>query len=251
MSIEGASQLFSITPIRVESFLTISDNQRYFETSLKQFVNLHPEIQDKARMRTHFGSLAQNRIVLSSVGIPVDVLPFNNHGELTIGSHQEWIKQRLAIEGNQYPNETLHMTTISVSDPSSMLQTEGCSDHVVRVVQDADVLPGVQRAAKFHPGNLKYQELLDGQFEVYDVASTNRRKFGITQHIVDHVHASGGRFLVKRPASSCKDDHGELPSTSWGIMSDEEARRKVSMAFRDRRKGAVARKHKKGDGDWP
>jgi len=75
-----------------------------------------------------------------------------------------------------------------------------------------------------HPGNAVFRNTLECRFEEYDSIESKKQKTIINWTIVAEIKKSGARFLRQ-------DESG-----FWIEVSDEVARKKVSIGFRDIRK---------------
>jgi hypothetical protein len=237
----GTSEIARAAPLRLEGIHFVYDDPRYDQV-LKKLVQRIESRETKVRMRTHHGSLEQNKLALSSVGIPVAVLPFDDQHRLTLHYHKEWLKQRKALE--QKRNATAFSPPAAVEgmlprarDKYYEEPTESeLSDMIKVTVQPRDVLPGV--AYKAHLGNICYHHILDEHVEEYEAADINE-KTTIALEIVDKIHAQGGRFLKEKDCGGGVND--------WIIMDTKDARKKVAMAFRDKRKWAAVKKKRQED----
>lgn len=89
-------------------------------------------------------------------------------------------------------------------------------------VTSKDVLFGRGRHQRNHVGNINMRKLARSHRELYKGCQDRDDKTYITRSIVDSIHAHGGRFLKY---------HKE--SQRWVVVSDVEARQKVSHAIRD------------------
>lgn len=85
-----------------------------------------------------------------------------------------------------------------------------------------DVLFGRGKFHRSHCGNEKMRELAAAFRELYEKCLDRDQKTDITRYIVDSIKHNGGRFLKYN-----KEDR------QWYVVSDEEARQKVSHAMRD------------------
>jgi len=94
---------------------------------------------------------------------------------------------------------------------------------LVREVNPTDVLFGRGRPIQSHPGNIKFLSILDEHRFAYDSARNDEKK-AISAEVVRIVKTSNGRFLKQGKQGK-----------PWEEASDEEARLKVSNAFRTRR----------------
>ena len=85
---------------------------------------------------------------------------------------------------------------------------------------DDDVLFGRGGRSNLHPGNIRYHEA-KLRIQPRYLASTKEEKTGVSQELVDEIHAYGGRFL--------KLDEGQ----GWYEVLEIVARKKVSQALRE------------------
>ena len=90
--------------------------------------------------------------------------------------------------------------------------------------QHKDILFGRGWPKMSHPGNAVFRHLIEGRLNEYNNAQSKRDKTTITWSIVCELKESSARFLR------------EDKSGWWMEVSDEVARQKVSIGFRDIRK---------------
>merc|ERR1712025_48789 len=93
---------------------------------------------------------------------------------------------------------------------------------------EADVLCGQSRTCSNHPGNKRFQDILEEFSYQYDIATCKQEKMCMTKEIVSKIHNSGGRFL-------------RLKNKMWEEISTVAARDKVSHALRTK---AASRKRR-------
>ena len=153
-------------------------------------------------------------------GIPTKILPVTAQGEADWQYHHDWISSRKSIEANNLKAKEEQTT------PSDEANQNDCID----VPRTIDVLIGIGKLAKSHTGNTRYHFLIDEYQERYDACETRIEKTIVASAIVMKIKDYGGRFLIRKK--------GE---TNWSEADDWVARRKVTTAFRGRRKSAVAR----------
>lgn len=84
---------------------------------------------------------------------------------------------------------------------------------------DHDVLCGQSRVCASHPGNRRFQAVLDMYAPRYDAATSKQEKMSLTKEIVGVIAASTGRFLKYKDGV-------------WVEISNVTARDKVSHALR-------------------
>ena len=224
-NVAGTSTLMRISPVRLASYHFIYDDPGY-ESVIKAILRTHTESREKVRMKVHKGSVAQTKLELSSVGIPVDVLPFNEKGDLVLEYHERWLERRWEKEHRLLVEEKSEKSLdVSGSDENS---TSADQVHILSTYTDSDILPGSNRAAISHPGNILYRFEMVEIYEEYEATSWAEKK-KVVQRFVDNVHQRGGRFLQKYQCSSSSEE-------MWTVMSSKEACAKVAMGMRDRRK---------------
>ena len=152
----------------------------------------------RVRARCHCGTAEEVSLALQSFGIPARALPLSKQGETIAGHYLERLAQRERLEEAGI--------TGRVWTPSN-----------------EDVVFGRGRQIQDHIGNLKYRYLIDQSRSKYDEASRVDGRTSIAETIVSNIQARGGRFL--------KND-----SMGWEEVPLREARIKVTMAFRSKRK---------------
>lgn len=89
----------------------------------------------------------------------------------------------------------------------------------VETPTNMDILCGQSRVCASHPGNRRFQTVLESFASEYDIATSKQEKMTMTKAVVSIIHDSGGRFLKYR------DD-------MWEEISTVAARDKVSHALR-------------------
>lgn len=146
---------------------------------------------------------------LHSYGIPVDLLPITETGNVKTKNHQRFIKVRTMLEKPKPSDAAASVAGIVDEDP---IECPGLNDVVFRVGD----------SYLCHPGNAKFRGWIESTYEDYDSA-TKERKLAITRMLVDEVLKTG-RFLVW-------DKHW------WMVLWDrEKMRNKVIGAFKDQKR---------------
>jgi len=105
--------------------------------------------------------------------------------------------------------------------PSPPRPKDSINKKTVRVEKPTkeDILCGQSRICASHPGNRRFQQVLEDFAHRYDIATSKQEKMHMTKAVVSIIHDSGGRFL------KFKDD-------MWEEISTVAARDKVSHALR-------------------
>lgn len=84
-----------------------------------------------------------------------------------------------------------------------------------------DVLLGRGGRTNHHPGNKKYLQEKE-EMQARYMAASKQDKTGVSQELVDRVHARGGRFLELDPTSN-----------KWFEVTNIKARKKASQSLRE------------------
>lgn len=119
-------------------------------------------------------------------------------------------------------------------DQSSCRRLHSSTNKVeIDQITSKDVLFGRGRNQRSHVGNRYMRQLARSFRRAYEGCQDRDDKTYITRSIVDAIHRHGGRFLKY---------HKE--GQHWMVVSDEEARQKVSHAIRDDPVVRIARRGK-------
>ena len=167
---------------------------------------------------------------LMTFGIPVRVLPVSKAGILTLKYHHEWLDRCAELEAQSTEMIQDDLTSIETSSPIAGAATlPRDSPRLSAAISTGltlganDVVVGRGSNKLRHPGNAQYHKLVEELSAKYDQA-TQFDKRVISELVVHKVKETyGGRFLKK-------DGKGGFTE-----ITNEEARSKVSHAFRNRR----------------
>jgi hypothetical protein len=138
-------------------------------------------------------------------GIPSDLIPVTENGEIKLKNHLLWIKYRIALEQHE---------------------ANGAKE-LIEIPTNNDVLLGKGKPTQEHIGNMRLHLLVEDHFPRYE--DTNKKgKTEIAREVVQLIKSSSGRFL-------------RMEKGVWVQVPDEIAREKVSHRFVRNRRNAVAR----------
>jgi hypothetical protein len=152
----------------------------------------------RGRLQTHCTKQRADYIYkLQTYGIPTHVLPLDEHDNLILDHHLEWIKGRRAQESSSSPCPRLASAMIPLR---------------------FDVLLGRGPMISGHTGNLRAFHIVEMHRERYEKAG-KFEKTRIADRVVHLIHTSYGRFLKKE-------------NSVWVEVSRDEAREKISHCFR-------------------
>jgi len=181
------------------------NNNPQFLQLLKAMFIMSIGAELRPHLRVHVGSTVECIYALQSFGILPEQIPFNAATHtIKTKYHLKWLELKLqkekALEKNKHFNK--------IECP--MIQ---------------DVLFGRGWPIMKHPGNVLLRNIINLKLEEYKNEKTKRGKTMIAHSVVWMVknRGKGGRFL--------KEDSGW-----WVEVSNDMARQKVSIAFRDARK---------------
>eukprot|EP00980_Cylindrotheca_fusiformis_P014026 scaffold3670_cov124-Cylindrotheca_fusiformis.AAC.2 len=158
------------------------------------------DTSSRVRIKNISGSHREIVYHLQTFGIQERVLPLTKHGEILLDVHQKWLNRQR--------------------------RWEEATDKAFRILTptNKDVLSGRGRGVQEHVGNLRFRHLIDELRQEYDA---HKDLFGakgmVANKVINEIISQGGRFL--------KDD-----GIGWVRLKDSDAREKVSMTFRSRRK---------------
>ena len=162
--------------------------------------------QERKRFIRHSGEGIEVQYRLHGYGIPVDLLPITETGNIKTKNHQQWLKVRRMIEREGK----------STDDDES-------NDNIVECPRLNDVIFRVGDSYMHHPGNVMFRGLIESKYEEYNTAGRNE-KATIILSLVDAVLNRNGRFLV-------------WDAQWWTVLHDrEKMRNKVAGAFKDQRR---------------
>lgn len=143
-------------------------------------------------------------------GIPVDLLPMTETGNVKTKNLLQWMKVRKYIESHR-----------GQQGESIPVECPFMNDVVIRF----------GKAYPNHPGTQMFRGILESMFEEHKDAKSVDAKVEITWRIVDEVERKGGRFLVW-------DNRG------WWVQLTDRAqiRSKVAVSMKDHTKRIEALK---------
>lgn len=119
------------------------------------------------------------------------------------------------------PNDMVAVPTKQKGSPQWRHPTKQNGSPTQKPHRETDVLMGRGGNATYHPGNKRYLIAMKKRLVQYH-NSERSEKTNVSQHVVDEVHAWGGRFLKKVKGSN-----------EYVEVSDKIARTRVSQALRD------------------
>jgi hypothetical protein len=203
-----SKKLIPAIPFRISAmhcYIPVNDQLSHMAKTMF-LLAIGPEL--RSRLRIHTGSTTECLYIVQTYGIHSFLVPINaKTGERKTDYHEKWLQQQDLKEA--YLKRRQEFGGIE------------CPRH-------ADVLFGRGWPTIKHPGNTLYRHVLGQYLDSYNKAGTKALKKEISSSVVFELKESyGSRFLreVKENGVLC-----------WYEASDNLAREKVSVAFRDMRK---------------
>ena len=204
---------------------------------------------DRLRFRSHFGAHLEVQYKLHAFGISVNDLPVDQNGNLRTDRNLEYIKQLKQRERDHKRKireqrasaaakaaaaaAAASPTVISTNPESSISSTsDGVGDSgannagsrtgLIDHPRPNDVLLQRGKVYQSHHGNVELTKLVETYRQQYNTATSQIEKSTINQMIVQLVHESGGRFIMRD-----KQD-----PTKWKEVPIEIAWERVARRYR-------------------
>jgi hypothetical protein len=148
-------------------------------------------------------------------GIPIELLPVTETGNVKCKNLQQWIKVRKALER---PTSSADSALLKTS--CQLIECPGLNDVVFRF--------GTSYLS--HPGNVMFLGLIESKIDEHS-SSSQEEKRDITWWVIEQVqNERKGRFLAWNGKTG-----------SWSIVIDQmQIRNKVALCFRELRKKRMA-----------
>jgi hypothetical protein len=156
------------------------------------------------------GSAVECMYALQSFGIHSDQIPVNSStGRLKTKQHSKWLQLCQLKEDS--------------------LKKHGCKfDRIIECPNNNDVLFGRGRPIMRHPGNAIMRNIVQSKLEEYSNSPSKKESIQVTWDVVRLLKGKyGARFL--------KEENAENNGLGWVEVSNDTARSKVRIAFRDAR----------------
>lgn len=164
----------------------------------------------RPHIRIHTGSLVECIYALQSFGIQSDQIPVSGSlDRCKTKHHSKWW-------------ELCHLKEDSLKNHNRKF------DSIIECPNHTDVLFGRGRPIMRHPGNAMLRSVVQSRVVEYANAKTKKETTDITWSVVRILKGKyGARFL--------KEENIESDGLGWVEVSNETARQKVRIAFRDLR----------------
>lgn len=181
----------------------------------------------RERACVHYGSDVELRYRLANYGIPLDTFPVDVNGNIRESILNTWLHNHLAKEGSLKSHGSAIQDNSFPGDDDTSSSSGDDEDAPSSSVQDGiwqtDVLLGRGRLVQYHPGNIRFRELLEEHRAEYESLLRNQRRQACID-LTNELVGNGTRFLK----------HGE--NGEWTVCCFEDAVGKVSQFYRTRRR---------------
>jgi hypothetical protein len=210
------------------------------------------------RITFHTDSATVCKYEMMTYGVPVEVFPMTETGNIKTKNQHQWIKARRAIESyeqkygraitdsdfrNVSPNFQQNINAINNSALQTLLVLQqmnannsknnvGVSDRPIECPCRDDVCFRYGMSYQWHKGNARFRELLESYMSDHDKAVSNDEKVAVTYKILEELDRWNCRFLSW-------DRQGW-----WSEITDQNARRiKIAVAMKEHKKRLQARRN--------
>mmetsp|Transcript_16865 Transcript_16865/g.34691 ORF Transcript_16865/g.34691 Transcript_16865/m.34691 type:complete len:498 (+) Transcript_16865:167-1660(+) len=170
------------------------------------------------RMKWHVGENIELQYRVKGYGIPVELIPLTDTGNIKTAYLKQWMKLRRTIE-------VIKMTRGSEDSTVSIIECPGSTDVIFR--------SGTSMSS--HGGNVRFRCMIESKHENPSIASQITQA-ELAEQLIEEIEASGGRFLEW-------NNQGY-----WTEIDDRlRAHTKVALSIRDFKYKSKARKNQQAN----
>ena len=162
-----------IVPIRIVCVHLCLPNKQVYRVTAKLFGMAISALN--SRTKIHVGNPVEWRYALQAFGIPTEIIPTTDTGNIKLDNLKQWIKVMMYTE---------------------RLAQEQRKNNIVECPGSNDVVFRMGKTMNYHTGNNKFQNLIESQLQYYSEPSTTKaEKDAIEIEIIQKIKKDGGRFL--------------------------------------------------------
>ncbi|VEU40843.1 unnamed protein product [Pseudo-nitzschia multistriata] len=129
------------------------------------------------RMKFHVGENIELQYCVKGYGIPVELIPLTDTGNIKTTYLKQWIKLRRMIE-------VVKMTGGNNDDSSSIIECPGSNDVIFR--------SGTSMSC--HGGNVRFRCMIESKHEIPSIVSQTTQA-ELAEQLIEEIESLGGRFL--------------------------------------------------------
>ena len=116
-----------------------------------------------SRIKIHLGNLVEWRYALQGYGIPTEIIPLTDTGTIKLDNWKKWTKLKKYTEQQEMTVLMKTSTMTSMKTPmNSIVECPGSKDVVFRR----------GKSMNYHSGNVKFQNMIESQFQHYSDPNT-------------------------------------------------------------------------------
>lgn len=164
---------FSSLPVRLTSFHQFFPQNTVFFRLMRSMYVFHMAPSIKNLYRSYFGDQVELLYLLSSFGVPVDLLPVSSTGKVKTANQASWV---------------------SVQRAKLWIKDTKKEEEIVDCPRSADVVFKKGPGYRNNPGNVFFRGLIE-QFSESHQTVGKEEKYQITLRIVESIEEVNGRFL--------------------------------------------------------
>jgi len=160
--------------------------------------------QFTTRMKFHIGETVELQYCIKGYGVPIELIPLTDTGNIKTTYLKQWMKLRRIIE--------------------VMKMTEGANDNSISIIEcpgSNDVVFRSGTSMSCHPGNVRFRCMVESKHEIPSVVSQTTQA-ELAEQLIEEIEACEGRFLKW-------DNRGY-----WTELKDRlQIHTKVALSIRD------------------
>lgn len=163
-------------PIRIAAVHFCFPNEPFFHF-LRSIMTMTMGVTYRLRLKFHVGEGVELQYRLKSYGIPVDLTPITDSGNIKTTHLKQWFRLRKIIEVGLTPDGIK-------TDTLSIIECPRSNDVIFR--------PGTSMLC--HPGNVVFRGLIESKQNRTTVKRAEKEEVAL--EIIREVEKTGGRFLI-------------------------------------------------------
>jgi len=195
-------RVYESLPVRTCSYHFCMQNTPFFQVVRTLFIlSLSQSMQ---RMKFHIGENVELQYSIKGFGIPIELIPLTDTGNIKTTYLKQWMKLRRILE--------------------VMKMTEGANDSSVSIIEcpgSNDVVFRSGTSVSCHPGNVRFRCMVESKHEDPSIVSQTTQA-ELAEQLIEEIEACGGRLLKW-------DNRGY-----WTELKDRlQIHTKVALSIRD------------------
>jgi len=195
-------RVYECLPLRTCSLHFCMPNTPFFQVLRTIFILSMPQYMQ--RMKFHVGENVELQYSIKGYGVPVELIPLTDTGNIKTTYLKQWMKLRRIIE-------VMQMTKEATDSSVSITECPGSNDVVFR--------SGTSMSC--HPGNVRFRCMVESKHEIPSIVSQTTQA-ELAEQLIEEIESNGGRFFKW-------DNRGY-----WTELKDRlQIHTKVALSIRD------------------